>query len=193
MSRESGSCCRLGVLRAKMHACKTIAYGCQMGVKYRATKKIAELVSLETDTRFAITVDVGAGASYGKRWIIMFDEARQQVIRELRSASTLRVFLSLPDHLTWTEFRSLHQSELAAALEIDSASVSRAMRDLLARGIVERIGKGPVQRWKLSLAWGWRGSAAAYQSAVREAEKARLSAVPISAFIPLNAAEGILC
>ena len=121
----------------------------------------------------------------------MFDEARHQIIKELRSAATLRVFLALPDHLSWTEFRSLNQSELATALEIDNASVSRAMRDLLNRGIVERTGKGPVMKWKLSLKWGWRGNAAAYHTAMREAETVRLGGVPPVDLRPINAAEGI--
>jgi DNA-binding transcriptional MocR family regulator len=99
----------------------------------------------------------------------MFDEARQQIVAELRSASTLRVFLSLPDHLTWTTFSTLNQVELAKKLEIDDGSVSRALKELTERGIVERKGRGPVSKWKLSLKWGWRGSAAAYHAAVREA------------------------
>ena len=123
----------------------------------------------------------------------MFDEARHQIIRELRSAATLRVFLALPDHLSWTEFRSLNQSELATDLEIDNASVSRAMRDLLNRGIVERIGAGPVMKWRLSLKWGWRGNAAAYHAAVREAEQARLEGTPPPPLPALNVAEDILC
>lgn len=123
----------------------------------------------------------------------MFDDARHQIIKELRSAATLRVFLALPDHLNWTEFRPLNQSDLATELEIDNASVSRAMRDLLSRGIVERTGKGPVMQWKLSLKWGWRGNAAAYHVAMRDAERTRLNGQPPAALRPLNAAEGILC
>ena len=114
----------------------------------------------------------------------MFDEARHQIIKELRSAATLRVFLPLPDHLTWTEFRPLNQSEL----EVDNASASRAMRDLLNCGLVGRIGGGPAMRWKLSLKWGWRGNAA-----VRAAEQARLGGTPPPPLPALNVAEDILC
>jgi hypothetical protein len=105
--------------------------------------------------------------------VIVFDEARQQIVRELKTAAALRVFLSLPDHLSWTEFRPLRQEALAAELGIDGSAVSRALADLHARGVVEREGKGPVTTWKLSLKWGWRGSAAAYAKAAREAEEQR--------------------
>jgi hypothetical protein len=81
--------------------------------------------------------------------------------------------LARPDDLTRTEFRPLTQSELASEFEIDNASVSRATKDLLNRGIVERTGKGPVMKWRLSLKWGWRGNAAAFHAAVREVEAHR--------------------
>jgi DNA-binding Lrp family transcriptional regulator len=136
-------------------------------------RHVGSLVDVETGQRFAVTTDPGPGATYGKRFLIMFDEARHQIIKELRNAATLRVFLALPDHLSWTEFRPLNQGQLASELEIDQASVSRAMKDLLNRGIVEREGKGPASHWRLSLKWGWRGNAAAYHAAVRETEAAR--------------------
>jgi DNA-binding IclR family transcriptional regulator len=122
----------------------------------------------------------------------MFDEARQEIIDQLRNGATLRVFLALPDHLSWTEFRPLNQSQLATRLKITGASVSRAMKDLLNRGIVERIGAGPVMQWKLSLKWGWRGNAAAYHAAMRETgEQHRTLKKPERP--ALNAAEDILC
>ena len=35
-----------------------------------------------------------------QRWCIKFDDARQQVIRELRGAAVLRVFMALPVSLS---------------------------------------------------------------------------------------------
>ena len=154
-----------------------------------AARHVGSLLDVETGQRFAVTTDPGPGASYGKRWCIMFDDTREQLALEMDSLPTVRVFLILPSYLSWTEFRSLSQAELAARLKIDQASVSRALKDLLNRDIVERTGKGPAVKWKLSLKVGWNGNAAAYHAAARNAEKAR----PPADLAPLNAAEGIDC
>ena len=82
-----------------------------MAGKIGAMRRVGALHSLDSDERFVLSVEAGPTSSYGERWSIMFDEARQQIIRELRSASTLRVFLSLPDYLSWTEFRSLNPAQ----------------------------------------------------------------------------------
>jgi hypothetical protein len=105
----------------------------------------------------------------------MFDDARQKIANELRDASTIRVFLAQPEYLSWTEFRPLSRELLAERLEMSGASVSRALTDLHNCDIIARKGRGPVTQWKLSLKWGWRGGAAAYHAAVRDAEGARLA------------------
>ena len=161
--------------------------------KSATVRRVGELTSLETDQRFVLSVENGPGQSYGKRWCIMFDEARQQVAHQLTEAATLRVFLVLPDHLNWLEFRSLNQRDLAADLKISPASVSRAMKDLLNRSMVERSGRGPVMKWRLSLNWGWRGNAAAFHAAVRESERVRVAGVVPTDLPAPNAAEGIDC
>jgi hypothetical protein len=114
----------------------------------------------------------------GERWCIVFDEARREVYKQLRTASTLRVFLALPDYLSWTEYKPLRRETLAEVLEIDGAGVSRALHELHERGVLERRGKGPVTTWRLSLKWGWRGSAGSYRKAAREAEEQRAAALP---------------
>lgn len=140
-----------------------------------ATRRVATLVDPETDQRFQVSAERPPAASYGRRWCIVFDDARQQVIADLNSAAAFKVFLALPDYLSWTEFRPLNQAAVAKRLKITQGSVSRVMKDLLNRSIVEREGSGPVTRWKLSLNWGWRGNAAAYHAAAREAAEAKLA------------------
>ena len=100
---------------------------------------------------------------------IMPDEAREQVARELRNACVLRVFLALHDYLSWTAFRPLNQANLASRLKISNGSVSRSLKDMHTRGMIERAGKGPVTQWRFSLKWGWGGDVLAYRQAVREA------------------------
>jgi hypothetical protein len=159
-----------------------------MAGKSAPTRRAGTLIDVDTGQGFVVKVEAGPGASYGKRWCIMFDDARQQIINQLNSLPTVRVFLALPDYLSWTEFRPLNQSKLAERLKVGAASVSRAMKDLHGRGIVERLGRGPVMQWKLSLNWGWRGNAAAYHAAVREAETHRLQAGQRPSGTPMYAA-----
>ena len=133
------------------------------------------------------------GRSYGRGFTILFDDARREVLQQLNTVSAFKVFLALPDHLSFTEFRPLNRNRSSRhQLGIDGASVSRAMKDLLNRKIVERKGRGPVTQWKLSFEVLWRGNAAAYHAAAREHE-ARRKALNKPERPALNAAEDILC
>jgi hypothetical protein len=92
------------------------------------------------------------------RFHTVFEGPLEEKLDGINTASAFKVFFKLPKLLTWTEFRQLNQVALAAELHIDDASVSRALRDLLNRGIIERQGRGPASTWKLSIDWGWRGN-----------------------------------
>ncbi len=156
-----------------------------------ATRQIVAVVD-EAGTRYPVREARPPGRSYGRGFTILFDDARREVLQQLNTVSAFKVFLALPDHLSFTEFRPLNRNILAAELGIDGASVSRAMTDLLNRKIVERKGRGPVTQWKLSFEVLWRGNAAAYHAAAREHE-ARRKALNKPERPALNAAEDILC
>ena len=159
--------------------------------KLAAARRVGTLVDHDTGQRFHISEERGPSRSYGKRFHIVFDEAWRDLV-SIRNASTLRVFMALPDHLSWTEFRPLPREQLAKLLEIDGASVSRALTDLHNRGMIERRGKGPVTQWKLSLNWGWKGNAAAYHAAMRDNDAHRIAAGKSPRPGHLIAAEDIL-
>lgn len=127
------------------------------------------------------------GTTYGARFMIVFDEARQQIVTKAKSFATLKVWMILPDHLDWIVWRRLPQKELAAKLSISIGSINAAMAELLAIGAVEKRGAGPVIEWRLSLDWGWRGTPDQYHAArkARIAQEVKTSAQP-------SVAEGIL-
>ncbi len=110
--------------------------------------------------------EVPPGASYPEGWVIVWDSTRA-IRRRIRSAATLHVLDALPDHLSFTEWRKLHQIRLATELGIAQGSVSKAMQELHDLALVERRGSGAHVEWRMSLTAGWRGNATSYNAARR--------------------------
>ena len=94
----------------------------------------------------------------------MSTPAIRELARRIRTATALRLFLTLPDILDWQEWRMLNQATLGEELGIAQSHISTALRELLAIGIIERRGKGPRQEWKLSLDIGFRGNTAQFSA-----------------------------
>lgn len=99
---------------------------------------------------------------YPWSFCIMSTPAIRALARRIRTATALRLFLTLPDILDWKEWRMLNQAELGAELEIAQSHISTALRELLDVGVLERKGKGPRQEWRLTLDTGWRGNVAQF-------------------------------
>lgn len=105
--------------------------------------------------------------TYGRVFMTIFSEEMAHIALNLRHGSTLRVLLTLPMHLSWTDFRRLNQIALAKELSMAQATISGALKQLLDVGAIERRGKGPVTEWKLSPDWGWNGRAGAWRGTQR--------------------------
>jgi hypothetical protein len=100
---------------------------------------------------------------------VVFHDPHLDIVRRMpRSLVTMRLFVLLPLVLSWTEFQPLNQVALAMRLKATPRSVNRALKALLILNAVDREGRGPATRWRLSLTWGWRGNAASYHAAKRE-------------------------
>jgi hypothetical protein len=122
---------------------------------------------------------------------VTFQAQLKQMMKGVSSAATWAVFMELPERLTWTEWRPLNQTELAAHLDVDQGSVSRALKDLLAREIIERSGPaGAFSVWRLSIKWGWNAGVDAFDA---ELKTRGLTRGPGPAPNLISAAEGILC
>ncbi len=104
------------------------------------------------------------GRTYGRQFLILFTEAMKVAAKRIRHGMTWRVLHLLPEHLNFTDFRMLRTVELAAELDSDSGTVSRAMRELLELNILEREGTGARTAWRFSSDWGWQGSADQYHA-----------------------------
>ena len=148
------------------------------------------IVSLRTEAGETVPVSEQRhpATSYGRPFMTQFLDIIPTVARAIDSAVELKVLLTLPLHLSWTEFRRLDQAKLAKAVNAGQSSVSKAMVHLHELGIVERQGRGPVTLWKLSDEWGWKGSVDQDHASRRKGGKP----APSGQAAPLSiAAEGI--
>ncbi len=101
----------------------------------------------------------------------VFDDAVAKIAETVTNGAALRLFLILPQHLSYTVFRRLDQRQIGQRLGMDDSTVSRAMGQLLEIGAVERKGRGPVTEWKLSPDFGWRGDVNSYHKEQRKRGK----------------------
>lgn len=126
-----------------------------------AGPKTEHVVSLTTSDgrRHRVVQERHPSKSYGAQFVILFTDAMERAAQQIRGGTTLRVLLVLPRFLNFTDYKRLPTAEVAQRVEADQSGVTRAMRELLALGIVEREGLGPYTMWRLSSDWGWNGTA----------------------------------
>lgn len=105
-----------------------------------------------------------ASKSYGRSWMVVFDDAADLLSRVKLQPVSVRVLWWGIGHLDPREWRQIDQSELAWFIECDRTSVSRALTELCDRGIFQREGRG----YRTSIWLGWRGTAQAYQAERRK-------------------------
>jgi DNA-binding transcriptional MocR family regulator len=97
----------------------------------------------------------------------VFDGPLATTELRLKSVTDYWVLGALPKRLSFRTYKRLHQGEFAKHLGLDQGRVSRALRNLHEKGIIERRGKGAFVEWRLSKSWGWIGSAEAYERSVK--------------------------
>jgi hypothetical protein len=129
----------------------------------------APVVSITTadGERIPINHQRHPSRSYGRMFHTQFDDAAEALAEKLTGAVALRLWLILPQHLSYTVFRRLDQCTIAAQLKVEQPSISRALKQLHEIGAIERRGKGPVTEWKLSPDYGWRGDVDSYHAEQR--------------------------
>jgi DNA-binding transcriptional ArsR family regulator len=108
------------------------------------------------------------------QWCVMSLPAMLTAALQLRSPITLRLLFLAPSRLDWREWRQLNQYEIASLLGTKQPSISRALKELLAAGLIERRGSGPRQEWRLMPELGWRGNVASFAAEAERRKKAKL-------------------
>lgn len=120
----------------------------------------------------------------------VFTEATANLARRVKHASTLRLFIVLPEDPSYTDWRRIAQDQLAKELDTTQASISRALAELLTLEVIERKGRGPVTEWRLSSDYGWRGTVDQFHEHRRARQQPKPHSRPASP-VPI-AAEGRL-
>ena len=120
----------------------------------------SRVISLRTadGTDHPVTETRHPTRSYGVQFHTVFTTATADLARKVKHASTIRLFIILPEHLSYTDWRRLNQEAIGRELDLDNSSISRALAELLSLGVIERKGRGPVTEWRLSSDYGWRGT-----------------------------------
>lgn len=113
------------------------------------------------------------GGSYGVQFSTTFIAEQAKLAQGISSGPTLRVMLLLPTLLDYVQWRRLDQVKLGTTLGINQGTVSKALKELLRIGYVEKNGTGPTTEWRLSSNYGWKGSVDSYHQfqRSRSAEK----------------------
>lgn len=92
-------------------------------------------------------------------WFMFFQSACEQLALDKDlSGETFRVLMHLLSTLDFENYILIQQSEIAEKLGMKRSNVSRAIKQLLERGILVKGGKiGRTYSYKLNSAYGWKG------------------------------------
>jgi hypothetical protein len=118
----------------------------------------------EDGERIVVYGQRDAARKYGMAFHTTFTDQAAQIAREVSSGATLRLFIVLPQMLSYTAFKRLDQVKLGAELSMNHSTISRSLKELVALGVVERQGKGPMVEWRLSPNFGWRGNVESFHA-----------------------------
>lgn len=122
----------------------------------------AKLIAADGSAYLFVREELARNHHFGRRFVVVFEDAHA-IARTIRSHTALRLFTALPFMLSPTDFRRLDQKVLAAEFKTSQPVISRALSELVSLGILEREGRGPGVRYRLSPRIAWRGTAGAYQ------------------------------
>lgn len=102
-------------------------------------------------------------STFGRRFVIIFRDA-VEILASIRHPTAQRLSHLLPHMLEPSNWRRLDQRVLAAELGVSQPSISQGLTVLINAGIVEREGRGPGTRYRISPRVAWRGTAGAYHA-----------------------------
>lgn len=110
-------------------------------------------------------------ASFGRRFLVLFDDAAERLAKLGLSAHAYQLAFLLMKRLDATTWRMLTQADIGSELDLSTATISRALRDLVRANFLERRGLNPRTEYRLCAMCAWRGTAGRYHKAVRELEE----------------------
>jgi predicted transcriptional regulator len=93
-----------------------------------------------------------------KRWMMTFQDSLEIIaMDEDMTGQTLKVMLLLMGNLEFENYITIKQVAIAEKLKMQKTHVSRAMKQLVSKGIILKVKEGTTTGYKLNPTYGWKG------------------------------------
>lgn len=116
-----------------------------------------------------------------KGWIAMSQGAFERLVNADITKTGFRVLVFLLSRLDFENHISVSQADIARQLGIDRSNVHKAMAELVAEGVMlEGPRIGMHRTYRLSAAYGWKGSFANHHKALSNELKGRMDKARMS-------------
>ncbi len=94
----------------------------------------------------------------GNRWVMTFQDSLEIIATdEDMTGQTLKVMLLLMSNLEFENYITIKQVAIAEKLKMYKPDVSKAMKLLVAKGIILKVKEGTTTGYKLNPHYGWKG------------------------------------
>jgi predicted transcriptional regulator len=94
----------------------------------------------------------------GNRWFMSFQDSLAIIAEDKElTGETLRVFMLALSELEFENYITIKQVAIAEKLGMQKTHVSRAMKMLVAKGIILKVKEGTTTGYKLNPTYGWKG------------------------------------
>ena len=127
-------------------------------------ERITDLVTEEGEL-VRVTQQRHPARTYGKGpFMIVWTSGMKERAKQIKHGMTWRVLTWLGEELNFTDFRRVRTVAIAAELDSNSGSISRAMTELEALNILERDGRGAQSLWRFTQDFGWQGDVDSFRA-----------------------------
>lgn len=95
----------------------------------------------------------------GNRWFMTFQDSLITIAKDKDLTGAIKsVLLFLMGNLEFENYISIKQISVSKELDIHKTDVSKAMRLLVAKGIILKVKDGTTTGYKLNPNYGWKGT-----------------------------------
>ena len=92
----------------------------------------------------------------GNRWFMTFQDSLAMIAEDKEiTGETLRVYMLALSELEFENYITIKQVAIAEKLGMQKANVSRAMKQLVDKGIILKVKEGTTTGYKLNPTYGW--------------------------------------
>lgn len=94
----------------------------------------------------------------GNRWFMTFQDSLANIAEDKEiTGETLRVYMLALSELEFENYITIKQVAIAEKLGMQKTNVSRAMKQLVDKGIILKVKEGTTTGYKLNPHYGWKG------------------------------------